>query len=165
MIVELMDSNLRGLVSTRKKEAHRKGVPFMIVEAIDIFAQIARGVHYYLHERGYTHTDVKPDNMMVKLSHDGQVDIKIADFGCSRLMVLDPQSLEPTRAGTTQCMAPEDKADVYNFAVMCSAILTGEEPFETVFPRRDLADAHTEGCEIAPTRRSPGRIFNLIRKC
>ena len=50
--MELMDSDLRGLISTRKKEAHRKGVPFMIGEAIDIIAQIARGMHY-LHDRGY----------------------------------------------------------------------------------------------------------------
>lgn len=47
-----MDSDLRGLISTRKKEAHPKGVPFMIGEAIDIIAQIARGMHY-LHKRGY----------------------------------------------------------------------------------------------------------------
>ena len=91
-----------------------------------------------------SHRDIKPDNMMVKLSHDSQVDIKIADFGCSRLMVLDPQSSEPTRAARPSTWHPRsptidsvtqlDKADVYSFAVMCSAILTGEEPFEKVLP-------------------------------
>lgn len=111
--------------------------------------------------------------MMVKLSHDSQVDIKISDFGCSRLMVLDPQSSEPTRAGTTQYMVPEvrnesvtqlDKADVYSFAVMCSAILTGEEPFEKVFPRRDLQTHILKGVRPLLPGDLPEEFSKLIRK-
>lgn len=91
----------------------------------------------YAHDNGVIHRDIKPENIL--LGRDGE--IKIADFGLSRL--LDNQSYlnDLTRThqlmGTPRYMAPEQlegaagidhRADIYSLGVVFYEMLTGELP-------------------------------------
>ena len=87
----------------------------------------------HAHERGVTHRDVKPSNVI--LLRSGAV--KIADFGVARL-----EKSELTQAGTMigtpMYMSPEQilgmagvdgRADIFSCGVMLFQFLTGEKPF------------------------------------
>jgi predicted Ser/Thr protein kinase len=80
-----------------------------------------------LHERGWVHLDVKPENVM--LGPDGEV--KLLDFGLARLQDLTASNARP--AGTPPYMAPEQRrglgldtrADVFAFGVLLQEMTTG----------------------------------------
>jgi predicted Ser/Thr protein kinase len=87
----------------------------------------------HAHERGVTHRDVKPSNVI--LLRSGAV--KVADFGVARL-----EKSELTQAGTMigtpMYMSPEQilgmagvdgRADIFSCGVMLFQFLTGEKPF------------------------------------
>lgn len=90
--------------------------------------QIAEGFRY-IHFRQVIHRDLKPTNILI--ASDGT--IKISDFGISRLMSIEEQSM--TRGvGTQKFMAPEiineeefynEKVDVYSFGVVLYFMLSG----------------------------------------
>lgn len=94
----------------------------------------------FAHDNGVVHRDIKPENIL--LNKDGQV--KIADFGLSRLMHNDApgrteEQLTETHQvmGTYRYMAPEQmegarnvdhRADIYSLGVVFYELLTGELP-------------------------------------
>ena len=91
--------------------------------------QIAEGMKY-VHFRKVIHRDLKPTNILVV--SDGT--IKIGDFGISKLMTAEEQSMTKG-LGTQKFMAPEiineeeydEKVDVYSFGVIVFFILSGGE--------------------------------------
>lgn len=95
------------------------------VQAIDIFLQVARGLSH-MHERGYVHADIKPNNIMVD---DGR-DVKIIDLG----QACETGTIKKRIQGTPGYMAPEQanrgkitpKTDIYNLGAMMYFILLGE---------------------------------------
>jgi serine/threonine protein kinase len=89
-----------------------------------------------IHERGYLHCDIKPDNILI----DENYRAKVADFGLC-------QKMEPGMSvqGTPSYIAPEmvadwfgyvddclwdAKADVFSFGVLVTVSLTGSFPFQ-----------------------------------
>ena len=91
----------------------------------------------YAHDQGVVHRDIKPENIL--LTKEGEV--KIADFGLSRLLGSESQQdvLTGTHQvmGTPRYMAPEQlegahlvdhRADIYSLGVVFYEMLTGELP-------------------------------------
>ncbi len=91
----------------------------------------------YAHDQGVLHRDIKPENILL----DASGEVKIADFGLSRL--LGNSSTEDRLTGTHQVMgtlrymAPEQmegahgvdhRADIYSLGVVFYEMLTGELP-------------------------------------
>lgn len=112
-------------------------------EIIYFFKQIALAVAY-AHGRGVVHRDLKPHNVMIvsreKALHK---DVKVLDFGISKLLVaddLDYQKLTSTGVilGTPAYMSPEQattalpdfRSDIYSFGCMLYEALSGEPPFQ-----------------------------------
>ncbi|KAK8837206.1 hypothetical protein M9Y10_036633 [Tritrichomonas musculus] len=91
--------------------------------------QIVEGMKY-VHYQKVIHRDLKPTNILV--ASDGT--IKICDFGISKLMTAEEQSMTKG-LGTQKFMAPEiineedydEKVDVYSFGVIAYFILSGGE--------------------------------------
>uniref|UniRef100_A0A0D3G551 Protein kinase domain-containing protein n=1 Tax=Oryza barthii TaxID=65489 RepID=A0A0D3G551_9ORYZ len=86
----------------------------------------------YLHSRKIVHRDVKTDNMLL----DGELNLKIADFGVARIEASDPREMTGVM-WTLGYMAPEvlvgepynRKCDVYSFGICLWEIYCCEMPF------------------------------------
>jgi serine/threonine protein kinase len=127
------------------------GKPFQLHVAIDIMLQIAKAMRY-LHTKKIVHRDLKTSNILVQPNIDnakGYVLVKLADFGTSKFYNwTETPSWQTPEKGTTMYAAPEvfqqkpvranntsrfpPKADVWSFAMVCSEILTGKVPFDSI---------------------------------
>src|SRR5438445_10385697 len=113
----------------------RKGSPEVLL-ALSIMRQVASALQR-ASELGIVHRDIKPENIL--LTRKGEV--KVADFGLSRVREGDRPPLNLTQSGVTMgtplYMSPEQvqsqpvdaRTDIYSFGVTCYHMLTGEPPF------------------------------------
>ena len=89
---------------------------------------------YYFHSYGITHRDLKLDNVLMT-SEDDDADIKILDFGLSKIVGPNEKCSEPY--GTVTYCAPEiilnipytKKVDSWSLGVITYALLYGAFPF------------------------------------
>jgi len=91
------------------------------------------------HETGVVHRDIKPQNMLI-LPETGE--LKIMDFGISRVSSVEPGTSGLTTAGTVMgtpdYMPPEQaqgkqadfRSDIYSLAVVFFETFTGKLPFK-----------------------------------
>ncbi len=112
-----------------------------------------------LHQRGLTHKDIKPANIVVNCP-DGRV--RLTGFGIATRLPRERQAPEPpeTIAGTLAYMAPEQtgrmnrsidsRSDLYSLGVTLYQMLTGLLPFTAAGP---MEWVH---CHIARKPRPPG---------
>lgn len=104
-------------------------------EKINLILQMLQALAY-LHRRGILHRDLKPDNVLVTQSTDGQYQAKLLDFGLASN--LDLASSSPSIVGTLAYLAPEilqqepatQVADLYAVGMMSYELLAGQYPFE-----------------------------------
>ncbi|HNH83267.1 MAG TPA: protein kinase, partial [Acidobacteriota bacterium] len=96
------------------------------------------------HRQGLVHRDIKPDNIFLHQTPDGEV-VKVVDFGIAKLLgrsteeELQPLTVTGAIIGTPAYMAPErltghaydGKSDVYSVAIILYEMLTGEVPFSS----------------------------------
>jgi serine/threonine protein kinase len=112
-------------------QRHPPGERLALDVIVDYVWQISDALSY-LHERGFVHQDVKPENLLL----GAQNQILLADFGIAELR----QHIQPRKKqrlfGTIAYIAPErlyDKAqpasDQYSLAVLVYEWVTGESLF------------------------------------
>lgn len=102
--------------------------------AAQIVKSLAEGLHY-LHSYGILHRDIKPENILMVDESEGS-DVKIADFGLSKLV--GPVQLSKEPFGTLAYLAPEillerpygKAVDVWSLGVIAHLLLIGSLPFE-----------------------------------
>ncbi|MFT4186942.1 MAG: protein kinase [Micrococcaceae bacterium] len=105
---------------------------FSVDEALDYVGQTARALSE-AHELGLIHRDIKPGNLMI--TPDNQV--KITDFGISRIANQVPLTATGQVMGTAQYLAPEQatgkpatgSSDIYALGIIAYEMLVGERPF------------------------------------
>jgi serine/threonine protein kinase len=115
----------------------RKGPPELPV-AVAILKQVAAALQRAA-EAGLVHRDVKPENILLTR----KVEVKVADFGLSRVFAADdrqPLSLTQTgmTLGTPLYMSPEQvqgqpadhRSDLYSLGVTAYHLLAGFPPFK-----------------------------------
>ena len=134
------------------------GSPFMVMELIDgedLERRIAKGALSIaaivdlgrqlfsalaaIAEAGVLHRDVKPANVMLHRETDGQVLLKLVDFGIARSRAeLERLTVTGAVMGTPHYMSPEQlkgepldaRADMYAAAAVLYEALTGRPPFD-----------------------------------
>jgi serine/threonine-protein kinase len=106
---------------------------------IRLLSQVALGLDE-AHSRQFVHRDLKPDNLFLCGTRDGDV-VKILDFGSVKDKNKDAKKLTQlgTTIGSPFYMAPEQaqgldsldaRADVFALGAICYECLTGGVPFE-----------------------------------
>jgi hypothetical protein len=109
--------------------------------ALRIIGQLCDGLAY-AHELGLVHRDLKPDNVIIERTGNGDV-ARIVDFGVALLREGgDASTGRLTTAGVVlgspQYVAPEvavggtpdRRADLFALGIICFELLTGHLPFE-----------------------------------
>lgn len=127
-------------------------------ELIPIATQIAEALDA-AHDASIVHRDVKPQNVFLVSGGDGTIDVRLLDFGISRLLGVNAgQGLTRTAAlvGTPGYLAPEQiaegfgdvgpRTDVFAFGAMLYRALTGVAPF----PSRHPSTAAYEALFVRP---------------
>lgn len=144
--------------------------PATFESAIDIFHQVAQGLGH-MHERGYIHADMKPNNIVV--SDESRA--KVIDLGQS----CKAGTIKPRIQGTPDYIAPEqvhrraitERTDVYNFGATMYWVMTRKN-IPTALGRGDslvgskddnLIEKPVRTLEINP--RVPPMLDELIMRC
>ncbi len=110
--------------------------------ALDVAVQVCDAAQA-LHERNIVHRDLKPANVHLQrldgAAGSPQVEVKVLDFGISKLLGEEVSGLTRTGAvfGTPEYMSPEQamggridaRADIYSIGVMLYRMLIGKVPF------------------------------------
>ncbi len=130
--------------SLREKLDHlKKGERLPLRQSLHIISQLCIALKYAHH---FTiHRDIKPDNIMITRGNN----IKLMDFGISKLHDKRHQSESTSVVGTPYYMAPEQmcnlpdidsRADIYSVGVVMYELLTGGLPGNIPQPISQLND-------------------------
>lgn len=117
---------------TSLKEMLRSGSPLSVMEAVDYFKQILRGLHY-AHSRNIIHRDVKPANILV--TKDRRV--KLSDFGIAKILGTNELRHDGLVMATPCYTSPDiimgkevdARSDLYSVGITFYEMLAGTVPF------------------------------------
>lgn len=120
--------------------------PESLAELVSIFHKVAEGIQA-MHEAGYVHADMKPNNVMVTVKGE----VKLIDLGQSCPIGHVKRRIQ----GTPDYIAPEQvrrlpinrATDVFNLGATLYWILTGQ-PYPTILPAR----TRSTGIDLVTTR-------------
>ena len=86
----------------------------------------------HLHDQNIAHRDLKPENVLFTTDND----IKLIDFGMSKLMPKEANNFMNTKLGTPYYVSPEvldgkydKRCDLWSVGVITYVLLAGEPPF------------------------------------
>jgi tRNA A-37 threonylcarbamoyl transferase component Bud32 len=127
-------------------------------ELLPVFLEICDALSE-AHSKGIVHRDLKPSNIMLVSDSDGQVHIKLLDFGIAKMHDLQENTLQDLTKtgealGTPLYMSPEQimskkvtaRSDLYSLGCMMYACLTGAPPFIG----QNKLDTMEKHCSAAP---------------
>jgi serine/threonine protein kinase len=134
--------------------------PMPVEQLHRIMEQAAAGLQY-MHEKGWIHRDVKPENILVNKSGDVKViDVALAmrPFSLFKLMLggKAPRQGTPSYMAPEQirCLSPRPQGDIYSFGVTCYEITCGRPPFRAN-SQQDLLQKHLTERPLPPSAFNP----------
>lgn len=149
---------------------------FSETRALKILIQICQALAY-AHARGVVHCDIKPSNIILTKTLGNEELVKIVDFGIARISDNQynddgnlPESTEicgsPLYMSPEQCrgQVPDARSDIYSFAVLAFALLSGKPVFTAENPVGVILK-HLQ--DKAPTLPDPASsaMKELIARC
>jgi len=108
--------------------------------ALEITVEVAAGLAA-VHEQNLVHRDIKPTNIMVRLSEQGSVTAKIIDLGLAKILGESASEAGISSAGafvgTPEFASPEQfggvgldiRSDLYSLGMTLWVMVTGQTPF------------------------------------
>ncbi len=123
----------------RMTRLRRQGTPPSL-ETIVRHAEQVFAVLEFMHRQNITHRDLKPDNIFLARTPDGEEIVKVLDFGIAKIQTATVVGMttEGTMMGTPRYMSPEQcrgaaidgRADIYSMGVVLYEMLAGQPPFD-----------------------------------
>jgi calcium/calmodulin-dependent protein kinase I len=108
--------------------------PYSEKEASRLMRQMARAIAW-LHSQGVVHRDLKPENLLLSSTGDGDITVKLCDFGLS--VALGQDGVLDEKQGTWAYWAPEmwsgqygKQVDMWSLGVILYILLSGRHPFD-----------------------------------
>jgi len=104
---------------------------------MEILVQVAKGLQK-AHEAGLIHRDIKPENLFLTKNEDGDLLLKLLDFGIAKSIATEPQTASGAMIGTVFYMSPEQfqgkkgidhRTDLWSLACVAYEMLVGERVF------------------------------------
>lgn len=150
------------------REAIPPGQGMDFQEVAEIISQIGRTLNI-AHEKGIIHRDLKPENIMLRRDTNGDLQVKVIDFGIAKIKAsLVAASTSVNHVIGTPCyMSPEQlnpeelpkrevstASDIYSLGIIAYEIVTGRRPFnaESII---HLADLQKKGVQLMPCALRP----------
>jgi len=114
-------------------------IPFQ--ESVDIVRQIIEALRA-IHQKGITHRDLKPGNIMIMQKENEKLYAKVLDFGLAKTQALSRVTESGLVVGTLNYLAPEQllnsefspASDIYSLGVILYELLTGQKPYKGETP-------------------------------
>src|ERR1017187_9408159 len=128
--------------SLREVIKQRGALP--LPEVAEILQQPAGGLNA-AHKLGIIHRDLKPDNIFLTHGDEGELIVKVVDFGIAKLRESATHTMTGTVLGTPAYMSFEQasgmrsdeldaRSDIYSLGVVVYEMLTGRTPFHSATP-------------------------------
>jgi hypothetical protein len=168
IVMELLpDGSMRTLLQRRE-------VMLPLRRGVDLVRQTADALAF-AHARQVVHRDVKPENLLVRLSGDDRDIVKLADVGLTKLTESGVTVGGNVALGSYAYMSPEQcrgvtpdpRSDIYSLGVVLYEVATGYPPFQV----KTLADALTKHTSAPPppprsvVRGLPDELDRIILRC
>ena len=162
---------------TLRQVLERRGA-LPLAECAEILQQAARGLNS-AHKLGILHRDLKPDNIFLMRSEDGDQVVKVVDFGLAKMRESAAHTLTGTVLGTPVYMSPEQclgikseqldaRSDAYSLAVIVYELLTGRVPFRSETPigylHKHISEAPPPLDAAAPGLAVPPQVEAVLMK-
>ena len=128
--------------SLRQTLQRRSALP--VAEVAEILQQAAHGLNA-AHKLGIIHRDLKPNNIFLTNSDEGELIVKVLDFGIAELHESSTHAPTGTVLGTPAYVSSEQawgmksdeldaRSDVYSLGIVVFEMLTGRLPFHSDTP-------------------------------
>ena len=171
LVMEALEGEALGARLEREKR-----VPWP--EALDIMRGVLAGLRH-AHDKGVVHRDIKPDNVFLAVK-EGEIVVKILDFGIAKLYAGTADDPASTRAGLTvgtpAYLSPEQAvggeitpaSDLYSATIVLFEMITGRTPFVEKEPLAMLG-AHVSRTppklrDIAPDLEIPPGLEEVVAR-
>ncbi len=150
----------------RKAIPSDRGMPFD--EVTEVIRQLGRTLNI-AHEKGIIHRDLKPENIMYRRDENGDLQVRVIDFGIAKIKdsMIAASTSTGIVIGTPNYMSPEQlnaadgqrrailaTSDIYSLGIIAYEMVTGRRPFnaETII---QLSALQKEGVQVTPCALRP----------
>ena len=162
--------------SLREVLKRRGALP--VAEVAEILQQAARGLNA-AHKLGIIHRDLKPDNIFLTRGDEGELVVKVVDFGIAKLresamhtqtgMVLGtPAYMSCEQASGMRSDELDARSDVYSLGVVVYEMLSGRVPFHSDTPlgylRKHMLEEPPPFRAVAPGLGVPPAVESAVMK-
>src|SRR5882724_4943600 len=147
----------------------------------ELFAQVLEGVKA-AHEAGVVHRDLKPDNILISKGKNGQIEVRLLDFGLAKIRLPEladansptaSMTMPGTVLGTFGYMSPEqlmgtavdERSDLFSVGVMVIETLTGGRPFSGKTYHELLTSILHGAFHLALDSPEAERLDAVLQKC
>lgn len=152
--------------------------PLSVGATVEIAIKVAEGLSY-AHRRAVVHKDIKPANIMLVPNDQGNIDVKLLDFGIAQLSETrstDSAAISEEIVGSAAYMSPEQftdgkvdlRSDIYSLGCTIFETLTGVTPFHAD-DLDELARMHHKATAPLMTEvtglQFPLAIEAVVKKC
>ena len=157
------------------------GATLSVEHKVRLLIQVAEGLHA-AHREGLLHRDVKPSNVLIHPTSDGQLEALVSDFGLATELGDAAAMAADAVAGSPHYIAPERlggspagsspavfdrRSDVYSLGITMYRLLTGKLPYSGKNTVEILR--HTLHAELPPPRQRlptlPVELEAIILRC